>query len=258
MIKLLTQLLHLVVVGDDGQVAEHTTSDGEYYRFQYDFAGGQTVVSGKPEQKWQWWFDEQTYVTAHRTPGGGMYRFTCNDNHFPVAVELPGERTVTLEYDTLSRVVKEADPEGRITRYGYDEQGLLATRTDARGGEVALVHDARGQLTMYTDCSGRSTGYEYDEDGNLTAVTDAEGKTVRIRYNRLGLPETVSHPGKQQDRYTWNALGRRIRKVTYDRHTTGREQSRSTFVWEGSGCCRRRRGRESGRSCTTRSSLTRR
>ncbi|EBH6617897.1 RHS repeat protein, partial [Salmonella enterica] len=30
---------------------------------------------------------------------------------------------------------------------------------------------------------------------------------VRISYNRLGLPETVNSPGKQQDRYTWNALG---------------------------------------------------
>lgn len=174
-----------------------------------------------------------------------MYRFTYNENHFPVAVELPGERRVTLEYDTLSRVVKETDPagrvtqtqwngsfdeitrraldddhvwkagynehgqviqetdpEGRVTRYGYDEQGLAVSRTDARGGLVALVHDARGQLVRYTDCSGRATGYEYDEDGNLTAVTDAEGKTVHISYNRLGQPETVSHPGKQQDRYT--------------------------------------------------------
>lgn len=104
-------------------------------------------------------------------------------------------------------VIRETDPEGRITRYGYDEQGLAVSRTDARGGEAALVHDARGQLRRYTDCSGCATDYEYDEGGNLTAVTDAEGKTVRIRYNRLGLPETVNHPGKQQDRYTRTRWG---------------------------------------------------
>ncbi|MCZ6441786.1 RHS repeat protein [Escherichia coli] len=34
-------------------------------------------------------------------------------------------------------------PEGRVTRYGYDEQGLAVSRTDARGSEVALAHDAR-------------------------------------------------------------------------------------------------------------------
>ncbi|HCD7553912.1 TPA: PAAR domain-containing protein [Citrobacter farmeri] len=246
------------------RVVEHTTSDGEHYRFQYDFAGGHTAVSGRQGEVWHWWFDAATYVTAHQTPGGGMYRFTYNDNHFPVAAELPGGRTVALEYDTLSRVVKETDPEGRViqtqwngrfdeitrralddehvwkaqyndhgqvteetdpegrvTRYGYDDRGLLATRTDARGGEVALVHDARGQLTMYTDCSGRSTRYEYDEDGNLTAVTDAEGKTVRIRYNRLGQPERVDHPGKQQDHYTWNALG----LLSSHRRLTGSVQS---------------------------------
>ncbi len=117
--------------------------------------------------------------------------------------------------------VRETDPEGRVTRYGYDEQGLAVSRTDARGGEVALAHDARGQLRRYTDCSGCATGYEYDEDGNLTAVTDAEGKTVRISYNRQGLPETVCHPGKQQDRYTWNALG----LLSSHRRITGSVQS---------------------------------
>ena len=157
-----------------------------------------------------------------------MYRFTYNENHFPVAVELPGERRVTLEYDTLSRVVKETDaagrmtqtrngsfaeitrraldddhvwkagynehgqviqetdPEGRVTRYGYDEQGLAGQPHGCAGRRgCAGARCARGQLTRYTDCSGRTTDYEYDEDGNLTAVTDAEEKTVRISYNRL-------------------------------------------------------------------------
>ncbi|ECA8972393.1 hypothetical protein ETB55_19035 [Salmonella enterica subsp. enterica serovar Omuna] len=36
-----------------------------------------------------------------------------------------------------------------------------------------------------------------------------------------------------ETRYQYDALGRRISKATYGRHTTGREQSRSTFVWEG-------------------------
>ncbi len=52
-------------------------------------------------------------------------------------------------------------------------------------------------------------------------MTDAEGKTVRISYNRQGLPETVCHPGKQQDRYTWNAL----ELLSSHRRITGSVQS---------------------------------
>ncbi|EJB2490177.1 RHS repeat protein [Shigella flexneri] len=183
------------------RVVEHTTSDGEDYRFHYDFAGGQTVVTGRPEQKWQWWFDEETYVTAHRTPGGGMYRFTYNENHFPVAVELPGERRVTLEYDTLSRVVKETDPAGRVTQTQWNGSFAEITRR-------ALDDDHVWKA-------------DYNEHGQVIRETDPEGHVTRYGYDDQGLPETVCHPGKQQDRYTWNALG----LLSSHRRITGSVQS---------------------------------
>ncbi|EFX8478098.1 RHS repeat protein [Shigella flexneri] len=183
------------------RVVEHTTSDGEDYRFHYDFAGGQTVVTGRPEQKWQWWFDEETYVTAHRTPGGGMYRFTYNENHFPVAVELPGERRVTLEYDTLSRVVKETDPAGRVTQTQWNGSFAEITRR-------ALDDDHVWKA-------------DYNEHGQVIRETDPEGRVTRYGYDDQGQPETVCHPGKQQDRYTWNALG----LLSSHRRITGSVQS---------------------------------
>lgn len=183
------------------RVVEHTTSDGEDYRFHYDFAGGQTVVTGRPEQKWQWWFDEETYVTAHRTPGGGMYRFTYNENHFPVAVELPGERRVTLEYDTLSRVVKETDLAGRVTQTQWNGSFAEITRR-------ALDDDHVWKA-------------DYNEHGQVIRETDPEGRVTRYGYDDQGLPETVCHPGKQQDRYTWNALG----LLSSHRRITGSVQS---------------------------------
>ncbi|HGU6362600.1 TPA: hypothetical protein ACNAEZ_004902, partial [Citrobacter farmeri] len=36
-----------------------------------------------------------------------------------------------------------------------------------------------------------------------------------------------------ETRYRYDALGRRISKATYGRHTDQREQRRTTFVWEG-------------------------
>ncbi|MBJ3225171.1 RHS repeat protein, partial [Salmonella enterica subsp. enterica serovar Bovismorbificans] len=98
------------------RVTEHDTSDGEHYRFDYDFAAGTTTVTGRQGETWQWWYDRETYITAHRTPGGGMYRFTYNEDHFPVNIELPGGRTVAYEYDIQNRVVKTTDPEGRVTQ----------------------------------------------------------------------------------------------------------------------------------------------
>ncbi|WP_244568188.1 RHS repeat-associated core domain-containing protein [Escherichia coli] len=169
------------------RVVEHTTSDGEHYRFQYDFAGGQTVVTGRPEQKWQWWFDEETYVTAHRTPGGGLYRFTYNENHFPVAVELPGERRVTLEYDTLSRVVKETDAAGRVTQTQWNGSFAEITRRALDDDHVWKAdYNEHGQVIRETDPEGRITRYGYDEQGLAVSRTDARGGGVALVHDARG------------------------------------------------------------------------
>lgn len=166
-------------------MVEHSTSDGEHYRFQYDFAGGQTVVTGRPEQKWQWWFDEETYVTAHRTPGGGLYRFTYNENHFPVAVELPGERRVTLEYDTLSRVVKETDAAGRVTQTQWNGSFAEITRRALDDDHVWKAdYNEHGQVIRETDPEGRVTRYGYDEQGLAVSRTDARAARLRWRTMR--------------------------------------------------------------------------
>ncbi|MDD0064191.1 DUF6531 domain-containing protein [Shigella flexneri] len=190
------------------RVVEHTTSDGEDYRFHYDFAGGQTVVTGRPEQKWQWWFDEETYVTAHRTPGGGMYRFTYNENHFPVAVELPGERRVTLEYDTLSRVVKETDPEGRVTRYGYDDQGLPETVCHPGKQQDRYTWNALGLLSSHRRITGSVQSWQYTQRGMLARHTDEEKRETRWQYTPEGLVASLSNGNGAQYRFSYDGDGR--------------------------------------------------
>ncbi|HHL8365148.1 TPA: DUF6531 domain-containing protein, partial [Escherichia coli] len=211
------------------RVVEHSTSDGEDYRFHYDFAGGQTVVTGRSEQKWQWWFDEQTYVTAHRTPGGGMYRFTYNENHFPVAVELPGERRVTLEYDTLSRVVKETDAAGRMTqtqwngsfaeitrraldddhvwKAGYNEHGQVIRETDPEGRVTRYGYDEQGLAVSRTDARGGEVALVLDARGQLTRYTDCSGRTTDYEYDEDGNLTAVTDAQGKTVRISYNRLG---------------------------------------------------
>ncbi|WP_243051983.1 RHS repeat-associated core domain-containing protein [Escherichia coli] len=211
------------------RVVEHTTSDGEHYRFQYDFAGGQTVVTGRPEQKWQWWFDEETYVTAHRTPGGGLYRFTYNENHFPVAVELPGERRVTLEYDTLSRVVKETDAAGRVTqtqwngsfaeitrraldddhvwKADYNEHGQVIRETDPEGRITRYGYDEQGLAVSRTDARGGEAALVHDARGQLRRYTDCSGRATDYEYDEGGNLTAVTDAEGKTVRIRYNRLG---------------------------------------------------
>ncbi len=211
------------------RVVEHTTSDGEHYRFHYDFVGGHTVVTGRPGQRWQWWFDEETYVTAHRTPGGGMYRFTYNENHFPVAVELPGERRVMLEYDTLSRVVKETDPAGRVTqtqwngsfaeitrraldddhvwKADYNEHGQVIQETDPEGRVTRYGYDEQGLAVSRTDARGGGVALVHDARGQLTRYTDCSGRTTDYDYDEDGNLTTVTDAEGKAVRISYNRLG---------------------------------------------------
>ena len=211
------------------RVVEHSTSDGEDYRFHYDFAGGQTVVTGRPEQKWQWWFDEETYVTAHRTPGGGMYRFTYNENHFPVAVELPGERRVTLEYDTLSRVAKETDAAGRVThtqwngsfaeitrraldddhvwKADYNEHGQVIRETDPEGRVTRYGYDEQGLAVSRTDARGGEAALAHDARGQLRRYTDCSGRATGYEYDEDGNLTAVTDAEGKTVRIRYNRLG---------------------------------------------------
>ncbi|EIJ1425530.1 PAAR/RHS domain-containing protein [Salmonella enterica] len=219
------------------RVTEHDTSDGEHYRFDYDFAAGTTTVTGRQGESWQWWYDRETYITAHRTPGGGMYRFTYNEDHFPVNIELPGGRTVAYEYDIQNRVVKTTDPEGRvtqtqwngefdeITRTALDDDAVWKTQYNAHGqpvqetdpeGRETQQRDALGRLLRTENEHGQRT-FSYNRLDQITAVTltpteagqqqhRMQADTVRFEYDRSGWL-TAEHAGNGSIRYQRDALG---------------------------------------------------
>ncbi|RIG83017.1 type IV secretion protein Rhs [Shigella flexneri] len=69
--------------------------------------------------------------------------------------------------------------------------------------------------------------YRYNEWGELT-----ERRDQQLEWNAQGqLTRVIS--SNSDTRYQYDALGRRISKATYGRHTDRGERSRTTFVWEG-------------------------
>ncbi|MBC6527338.1 RHS repeat protein, partial [Escherichia marmotae] len=99
--------------------------------------------------------------------------------------------------------------------YYYDKAGNLLT--DEYQGAVM-----DNRLPGY----GRDR-YRYNEWGELT-----ERREQQLEWNAQGqLTRVIS--SNSETRYQYDALGRRISKATYGRHTNQREQRRTTFVWEG-------------------------
>ena len=120
--------------------------------------------------------------------------------------------------------------------FSYDRSGWLTSRTGQMYDHDHYYYDKAGNL-LTDEYQGavpdnRLPGYgrdryRYNEWGELT-----ERRDQQLEWNAQGqLTRVIS--SNSETRYQYDALGRRISKATYGRHTDQREQRRTTFVWEG-------------------------
>ena len=120
--------------------------------------------------------------------------------------------------------------------FSYDRSGWLTGRTGQMYDHDHYYYDRAGNLladeyqNAVTDNRLPGYGrdrYGYNEWGEMTTRRDQQ-----LAWNAQGqLTRVIS--GNSETRYRYDALGRRISKATYGRHTDQREQRRTTFVWEG-------------------------
>ena len=189
-----------------------------------------------------------------------------DDHHRLVAEEQDGQRT-EYRYDEAGRLTGTKTAEGETQRE-YDASGILTGYHWNGNGELDNIRDRlRGSLVFSYDKSGWLTGrtgqmydhdhYYYDRAGNLLE-NEHQGPVMsnrlagygsdRYGYNEWGELETrlgqryewnvqgqltTVISSNTQTHYQYDALGRRVRKVTRDRHTSLAERSRTEFIWEG-------------------------
>ena len=120
--------------------------------------------------------------------------------------------------------------------FSYDRSGWLTGRTGQMYDHDHYYYDRAGNLladeyqNAVTDNRLPGYGrdrYGYNEWGEMTTRRDQQ-----LAWNAQGqLTRVIS--SNSETRYRYDALGRRISKATYGRHTDQREQRRTTFVWEG-------------------------
>ena len=110
-----------------------------------------------------------------------------------------GELTYT--YDALGRLETETTPDGRVTRYEYDDVNRTNRVIDVASGLVAeTVSDNVGRAISRTQILNEgtpeeeryTTSYTYYDDGRVATTTDPNGNTWQYEYTRL--TTTVTDP----------------------------------------------------------------
>ncbi|WP_205525665.1 RHS repeat-associated core domain-containing protein [Pyxidicoccus trucidator] len=228
-----------------GVLAAVEDANGVWQHMQYDGfgrpRGASTAIGGRQSVEYAW--EERLPLVRTWTQGGGdsLVRYdargrvvqqegsgfegarifvdTTYDGLGRVETQsLPWKTTempryVTFQYDGLDRLVRQTQPDGSATTYGYlaTPSGVRTSVTDADNRRREQLTDTRGLLVESNEVAdgGRllTTRYEYGPFGRLSATMAPDGARLLQRHDVLGRTEWTSDESAGERFLAYNAFG---------------------------------------------------
>ncbi|MFN7987708.1 MAG: RHS repeat-associated core domain-containing protein [Thermoanaerobaculia bacterium] len=207
-----------------GRVTRQTTAGGAQTDYGYDNVGnletvtGAAGTTGRPVTSYQ--HDALGRVTDVTDPLGKVTHYSYDTLGRVLTVTLPavGGRTftTTYSYDHLDAATgflytEITDPNGRLTRLGYDVDGRLRRSADASGGATLYGYTGK-RLTTITDPNGNVTTYGYDAGGRLASTSFPDGGQETYTYWNDGLLRTKTDRRGTVVTYAYDAFKRLVTK----------------------------------------------
>lgn len=104
------------------------------------------------------------------------------------------------------------DPNGIVTRQGYDQFGRMRRSTDGLGNATSYGY-TRDLLSSITDANGNTTSYEYNGVKRLTATVFPNGARETYAYRADGLLQSRTDRKLQTVSFTYDSDKRLTRKT---------------------------------------------
>ncbi|WP_143484090.1 DUF6531 domain-containing protein, partial [Pseudobutyrivibrio ruminis] len=172
---------------------------------------------------------EDRRLVEIKEPDQATRRFTYDsENRIKDVINPKGITSITNEYDSEGRTVKQSFPDETVMTYEYDDEKKTCTATEQNGNRVIYTHDElgrhtkttyydgeerytynnRNQKTSYTDKRGNTTRFSYDNKGHLTKVVDALRNKTSITYRADGKPLAVKGAKGEEYHYEYDLDGK--------------------------------------------------
>ena len=225
----------------DGNLTEQRTQTDDYSqstRVSYLPKSESPYFSGLPQQKEttttlagdsfstsETFAYEKGLLTTHKTKGNGTgWRTTSygydeygNVIEQTATAEDGQQRTERYTYDPSHRfVTAHTDHEGQVTKFSYNNRGLLESETTPLGQSTLYAYDLWGRPTQTTNFLGKKTTMRYSFDGGIfkNITENEEGTYSAESYNTLGwLLEKESNDAFNNHyavSYEYNGIGQQV------------------------------------------------
>jgi RHS repeat-associated protein len=141
----------------------------------------------------------------------------------------PDGYSLAYTYDSLRRLVQQADSFGAVLHYTYNNQDLRITVSNTVGQVVAYTYDIKDRLTNSVDANGVSVGMTYDNLNRLLTRSYPDNGVEKFGYthNVLGLTSNTNQIGNVVT-YTYDAMSRKTNEVYVGVSANG-------FAYDGAG-----------------------
>jgi RHS repeat-associated protein len=107
---------------------------------------------------------------------------------------------------------RQTDPNGKLTKQGYDQFGRLHKSIDAANNATTFTY-LKDLLTSITDANNNVTGYEYDSLKRLDTTTFPDSTTETYTYTADGMLSWKTDRKNKQIRYGYDHLKRLTQKL---------------------------------------------
>ena len=184
-----------------------------------------TTLSGDSFSTAETFAYEKGLLTTHKTKGNGTgWRTTSygydeygNVTEQTTTAEDGQQRTERYTYDPSHRfVTTHTDHEGQVTKFSYNNRGLLESETTPLGQSTLYAYDLWGRPTQTTNFLGKKTTMRYSFDGGIfkNITENEEGTYSAESYNTLGwLLEKESNDAfnnRYAVSYEYNGIGQQV------------------------------------------------
>ena len=155
--------------------------------------------------------------------------YEYDDNSNLIKKEIKGlndniTKTYLYEYDEVNNLIKETDPlgyyktytyekgllkeetdnNGNLTKYTYDNDNRLVTKTSANNGTTIYTYDGVGNLLSEKDSLNNITSYIYDEDNNLKKIDYPDSSYTIYEYDLMNNVSKEILPSGKTTRYEYD------------------------------------------------------